>query len=212
MDKLQEALRHFQIARNFRGLKQPKKVDSVRAQAFKDAEFQNNISASSRLLWLSLRSRSSFATRGRCWPSSACIRIARRRPATKRFAPLGAGIQIKWRGHAHGSQRTSKSIVLFARRHSARYPHQTSRSGQQALVSRACVRPEGIRTLAGQARNIELPESRRHPFLLQPEPRPVTCSCASRRAGILLPRKLVIKAHACAASLSAFKWSLPLRS
>ena len=165
VDKLQEALRHFQIARNFRGLKQPKKVDSVRAQAFKDAEFQNNISASSRLLWLSLRSRSSFATRGRCWPSSACIRIARRRPATKRFAPLGAGIQIKWRGHAHGSQRTSKSIVVFARRHSARYPHQTSRSGQQALVSRACVRPEGIRTLAGQARNIELPESRRRPLL-----------------------------------------------
>ena len=96
VDKLQEAFRHFQIARNFRGLKQPKKVDSVRAQAFKDAEFQNNISASSRLLWLSLRSRSSFVTRGRCWPSSACIRIARRRPATKRFAPLGAGIQIKW--------------------------------------------------------------------------------------------------------------------
>ena len=76
LNKLREALRHFQVARNFRGLEQDKKAESVRdallevrangalsaedkveslAEAFRDKGFQCNRSASSKLLWLSLR-------------------------------------------------------------------------------------------------------------------------------------------------------------
>lgn len=76
VDDLRKALRHFQVARNFRGLEQDKKVELVRhallkirgdgalsaedkvmslTKAFKDKGFQYNLSASSKLLWLSLR-------------------------------------------------------------------------------------------------------------------------------------------------------------
>lgn len=73
---LRKALRYFQVARNFRGLKHDPRAEVVRdklleararrdlsteqqvvilAGSFKEAEFQYNISAASKLLWLSSR-------------------------------------------------------------------------------------------------------------------------------------------------------------
>lgn len=73
---LRKALRYFQVARNFRGLKRDPRAEIVRdkllgararsdlspeqqveilASSFKEAEFQHNISAASKLLWLSSR-------------------------------------------------------------------------------------------------------------------------------------------------------------
>lgn len=73
---LRQALRYFQVARNFKGLKLDARASlivesllSIRANShlnpeekvvelateFKNSEFQNNISASSKLLWLSHR-------------------------------------------------------------------------------------------------------------------------------------------------------------
>lgn len=73
---LRKALRYFQVARNFKGLKHDIRAEAVRdellkaraqqdlppeqqveilAAYFKDAEFQHNISAASKLLWLSSR-------------------------------------------------------------------------------------------------------------------------------------------------------------
>lgn len=74
---IRRALRYFQVARNFKGLKQDERAELVRgaildvrannnlspeqkvatlAQLFKEADFQHNISAASKLLWLSSRS------------------------------------------------------------------------------------------------------------------------------------------------------------
>jgi hypothetical protein len=73
---LRKALRYFQVARNFKGLKHDPRAEVVRdkllearerrdlpteqqvemlASSFKDAEFQHNVSAASKLLWLSSR-------------------------------------------------------------------------------------------------------------------------------------------------------------
>lgn len=73
---LRKALRYFKVARNFRGLKHDPRAEVVRdkvleararrdlsteqqveilASSFKEAEFQHNISAASKLLWLSSR-------------------------------------------------------------------------------------------------------------------------------------------------------------
>lgn len=73
---LRKALRYFQVARNFKGLKHdhraalvrdallevrarkdlsPEQQVSLLASAFRDADFQHNLSAASKLLWLSSR-------------------------------------------------------------------------------------------------------------------------------------------------------------
>lgn len=77
LPEIRRALRYFQVARNFKGLKQDDRAELVRsaildvradsnlspeqkvatlAQLFKEAGFQHNISAASKLLWLSSRS------------------------------------------------------------------------------------------------------------------------------------------------------------
>lgn len=76
LQNIRKALRYFQVARNFEGLKKDERADLVRsallmarrrsdlsaeqkvlalAQSFKEANFQHNISAASKLLWLSKR-------------------------------------------------------------------------------------------------------------------------------------------------------------
>jgi hypothetical protein len=76
LPQLRKALRYFQVARNFRGLKHDPRAEVVRdklqevrsrkdwsseqqvktlATYFKEAEFQHNVSAASKLLWLSSR-------------------------------------------------------------------------------------------------------------------------------------------------------------
>lgn len=75
VDQLRTALRYFKVARNFKGLKTPERAEtilhsllSVRARdlppeekvvaladKFKEADFQFNLSAASKLLWLSSR-------------------------------------------------------------------------------------------------------------------------------------------------------------
>jgi len=76
LEDIREALRHFQIARNFAKVKDGDRVRAIRsallkcrhrgslspvenverlAEAFKQADFQRNISAASKLLWLSAR-------------------------------------------------------------------------------------------------------------------------------------------------------------
>lgn len=73
---LRKALRYFQVARNFKGLKHDHRAELVRdrlleirarndlsseqqvatlAYSFKEADFQHNLSAASKLLWLSSR-------------------------------------------------------------------------------------------------------------------------------------------------------------
>lgn len=73
---IRKALRYFQVARNFKGLKLDERAEQVRgalldvrgrsslsaeqkvialARSFEEANFQHNMSASSKLLWLSTR-------------------------------------------------------------------------------------------------------------------------------------------------------------